>query len=194
MNRRMSTGMVWATALVLAASLVACGPKEEPPPAPVMDMVKEEAPAEPVAPPPAPPTTEDETPPLLSLEMRELQEAITAQGLMGDVYFDFDKYDLRPDARERLRKNADFMREYPTLTFGLEGHCDERGTNEYNLALGERRANAAKDYLLSLGVASDRLRTISYGEERPFCMSHDESCWQKNRRGHFVLTGRTDAG
>jgi peptidoglycan-associated lipoprotein len=83
------------------------------------------------------------------------------------------------------------MSEYPTLEFGLEGHCDERGTNEYNLALGERRANAAKDYLVSLGVDSSRVRTISYGEEKPFCMTHDESCWQLNRRGHFVLTGRT---
>ncbi|MFQ5525995.1 MAG: peptidoglycan-associated lipoprotein Pal [Thermoanaerobaculia bacterium] len=194
MNRRTSTAMVWGMALVLVASLVACGPKEEPPPAPMMEMEKEEAPAEPVAPPPAPDTSGDETPSPLDGEVVEAYKYAVREGLLGDIFFDFDKYDLRPDARERLRKNADFMREFPDFTYGLEGHCDERGTNEYNLALGERRANAAKDYLVALGVESARLRTISYGEERPFCTTHDETCWQLNRRGHFVMTGRSDAG
>ncbi|MCP4201761.1 MAG: peptidoglycan-associated lipoprotein Pal [bacterium] len=158
-----------------------------------MEVEEEPAPAEVVAPTPAPDTTMDEIPPLLEGELIEIQERAIAQGLLGDVFFDFDKFDLRPDARERLQKNAQFMREYSMLEFGLEGHCDERGTNEYNLALGERRANAAKDYLISLGVSASRVRTISYGEEKPFCMGHNEDCWQKNRRGHFVLTGRTDS-
>ena len=112
-------------------------------------------------------------------------------GLLGDVYFDFDKYDLTADARERLEKNAEFMKEYSSFVFGLEGHCDERGTNEYNLALGERRAAAAKSYLESLGVDGSRIRTISYGEERPSCMEHEEACWGKNRRGAFMITGRS---
>ncbi len=192
MNRRMSTGWVWTAALVLLAGLAACGPKKEPPPAPMMEMEKEEAPAEEVTPAPTPSPVGDETPAILDGDLMAIQERITRMGLMGDVYFDFDKYELRMDARERLRKNADFMKEYSTLVFGLEGHCDERGTNEYNLALGERRANAAKDYLLSLGVGASSIRTISYGEERPFCTTHDEACWQQNRRGHFVVTGRTD--
>jgi peptidoglycan-associated lipoprotein len=82
------------------------------------------------------------------------------------------------------------MKENPGYLFTIEGHCDERGTNEYNLALGQRRATAAKDYVVSLGVAADLLRTISYGEERPFCRQSDESCWQQNRRAHFVVTGK----
>ena len=82
------------------------------------------------------------------------------------------------------------MRDNPALLFTIEGHCDERGTNEYNIALGQRRAAAAKDYIVSLGVEDARLRTISYGEERPFCTESDEACWQSNRRAHFVATGR----
>lgn len=191
MYRRTSTAAAWAAALVLVAGLVACGPKDEPVVAPVME---EEPPpiAETVPPPPAPDISMDEKPGPLDGELIAAYEYAVKQGMLGDVYFDFDKYDLRLDARERLRKNADFMNEYPQFTYGLEGHCDERGTNEYNLALGERRANAAKDYLVSLGIDANRLRTISYGEEKPFCMGHDESCWQLNRRGHFVMTGRTD--
>lgn len=194
MNRRTPTGMIWAIALLMVVSLVACGPKEEPEPAPMMEIAPEEAPAEEVAPPPAPKTMTDAKPNPLDGETMEAYKYAVEAGLLGDIYFDFDKYDLRMDARERLRKNADFMKEYANFTYGLEGHCDERGTNEYNLALGERRANAAKDYLVSLGVDAGRLRTISYGEERPFCTTHDESCWQKNRRGHFVMTGRANAG
>ncbi len=89
--------------------------------------------------------------------------------MIGDVFFDFDQSELRADARDRLAKNAEFLAAHPQFTVTIEGHCDERGTNEYNLALGDRRAAAARDYLQSLGVAADRLRTISYGEERPFC-------------------------
>ncbi len=191
MYRRTSTAVAWALALVLVAGLVACGPKDVPEPAPVME-VEEPPPAEVVAPPPAPDTTMDKTPSILDQDLQGIQDEATRTGLLGDVFFDFDKFDLRPDARERLQRNAQFMKEYPTLEFGLEGHCDERGTNEYNLALGERRANAAKDYLVSLGVSASRIGTISYGEEKPACMGHNEACWQANRRGHFVLTGRTD--
>jgi peptidoglycan-associated lipoprotein len=82
------------------------------------------------------------------------------------------------------------MRDHGDILFTIEGHCDERGTNEYNIALGQRRASAAKDYIVSLGVEDSRLRTISYGEERPFCTESNEGCWQQNRRAHFVATGR----
>jgi peptidoglycan-associated lipoprotein len=117
-----------------------------------------------------------------------------AQGLLGDVYFDFDQYELRADARDRLARNAEFLKSHPEFQVRIEGHCDERGTNEYNLALGERRAAAARDYLVSLGVPASKLQTISYGEERPQCTSGDEGCWQQNRRAHFVVTGRANVG
>jgi peptidoglycan-associated lipoprotein len=123
-------------------------------------------------------------------ELEKVNTHARESGLLGDVFFEFDKYDLAPEARERLAQNARFMREHPEFTFTVEGHCDERGTNEYNLALGDRRANAAKGYLDSLGVAANRFRAISYGEERGFCTTSDESCWQKNRRAHFVVSGR----
>jgi peptidoglycan-associated lipoprotein len=104
-----------------------------------------------------------------------------------DAFFDLDKSDLRADAREALTKDAEFLRSYPQVRLSLEGHCDERGSTEYNLGLGQRRAEAAKNYLISLGITGDRVETISWGKERPFCMEHDENCWQQNRRAHFVM-------
>ena len=115
-------------------------------------------------------------------------------GLLGDVYFDFDKAELRSEARERLAKNARFLAERREFVVTLEGHCDERGTNEYNLALGQRRATMASSYLASLGIAPERMVVVSYGEERPACGENEESCWQQNRRAHFVLTGRSGSG
>ncbi len=104
-----------------------------------------------------------------------------------DAYFDLDKSDLRDDARAALTKDAEFLRSYPQVHVSIEGHCDERGSTEYNLGLGQRRAEAAKNYLISLGIPADRMETTSWGKERPFCNEHDESCWQQNRRAHFVL-------
>jgi peptidoglycan-associated lipoprotein len=103
-----------------------------------------------------------------------------------DAYFDFNKADIRSDARDALRKTADFLRNYPTERVVVEGHCDERGSTEYNLALGDRRASAVKQYLVSLGVSADRITTVSFGKEKPFCMQSTEDCYQQNRRGHFV--------
>jgi peptidoglycan-associated lipoprotein len=103
-----------------------------------------------------------------------------------DIYFDFDRYDLRPDARDMLRANAEWLKQNPTVTVQIEGHCDERGTAEYNLALGAKRAQMAKDYLTTLGIATQRLSTISYGQELPVCTEHNEECWQKNRHDRFV--------
>lgn len=105
-----------------------------------------------------------------------------------DAYFDLDKSDLRQDARAALTKDAEFLRSYPQVKMSIEGHCDERGSTEYNLGLGQRRAEAAKNYLISLGIPADRMETTSWGKERPFCSEHDESCWQQNRRAHFVLS------
>lgn len=128
--------------------------------------------AQPPPPPPKPPE-----PTIEDLFLREVQ----------DAYFDFDKADIRPDARDALGKTADFLRRYPQVKVAVEGHCDERGSTEYNLVLGDRRAQAVRQYLISLGISADRMNTISYGKEKPFCMEHNEECWQTNRRGHFIL-------
>ncbi len=105
-----------------------------------------------------------------------------------DAYFDYDNSDVRPDAREALTRGARFFRDNPSVTFSIEGHCDERGSVAYNLGLGDRRANSARDFLVELGVSAGRITTISYGKERPFCSEHDETCWQQNRRAHLVCT------
>ena len=105
---------------------------------------------------------------------------------LKDIYFDFDRYDLRADARDVLKANADWLKQNPSATIEIEGHCDERGTAEYNLALGAKRAQSAKDYLTTLGVDAQRLSTISYGQEIPVCSEHTEECWQKNRHDRFV--------
>jgi len=104
-----------------------------------------------------------------------------------DAFFDLDKSDLRDDARSALTRDAEFLRSYPQVHVSLEGHCDERGSTEYNLGLGQRRAEAAKNFLISLGISADRMETTSWGKERPFCTEHAEQCWQQNRRAHFVL-------
>jgi len=125
-----------------------------------------------VAPPPPPPP-----PPPPQVEL-------------GDIFFDFDKSELRAEAVEQLQKNFDWMKQNPGGTLIVEGHCDERGTNEYNMALGERRANAAKDYMVNIGADPAKMQTVSYGEERPFALGHDEAAWQQNRRAHFVGQGQ----
>jgi peptidoglycan-associated lipoprotein len=103
-----------------------------------------------------------------------------------DAYFDFNKADIRADARTALAQTAQYLRSYPAERVTIEGHCDERGSTEYNLALGDRRASAAKQYLVSLGISADRINTVSFGKEKPFCMQSTEDCYQQNRRGHFV--------
>ena len=110
--------------------------------------------------------------------------------ILKGIYFDFDKYDVRDDAKPVLRSLADYLIKNTSESLLIEGHCDERGTNEYNLALGEKRALSAKKYLLSFGVSSSRLETISYGEEKPLCAEKTEDCWAKNRRAHFVISER----
>ncbi|MEW6272606.1 MAG: peptidoglycan-associated lipoprotein Pal [Thermodesulfobacteriota bacterium] len=109
------------------------------------------------------------------------------QGPLADVYFAYDSFELSDNAREILRTNADWLSENRQARVEIEGHCDSRGTVEYNLALGAKRANAARDYLASLGVSSDRITTISYGKELPVCQEETESCWAENRRAHFVV-------
>lgn len=143
-----------------------------------------------------PATTGDEQAidPLKDSDLANVNAAARSQGLLGDVYFDYDRFELKQDARDRLAKNADFLRSRPEFMVTIEGHCDDRGTNDYNLALGDRRAGAARDYIVALGVPASRVRIISYGEERPACSDANESCWSQNRRAHFVITGRSNLG
>lgn len=125
---------------------------------------------QPPPPPPQPTATEQE---LFSQNVK-------------DVFFDYDKYDIRADQQGSIQANAQFLAQHPNINFTIEGHCDERGSTEYNLALGDNRANAVKNALVQAGVNGSRIKTISYGKEKPFCTESNEQCWQQNRRGHFV--------
>ena len=111
-------------------------------------------------------------------------------GPLKDIFFDFDKSNIRDDAKGNLSEDAQWLRANPKAQITIEGHCDERGTAEYNLGLGERRAKAAKDYLVAAGIDAKRIKMISYGKERPFVLGHDESAWKWNRRAHFVVRER----
>ena len=134
------------------------------------------------APPPPPPPTNTGN------GRGTLESRVNSE--LQDAYFDYDKSDIRADARDALSRDGQALRailaDFPNATIVLEGHCDERGSAEYNLGLGDRRASAAKEFLVALGVSGDRIRTISYGKERPVCTDSTEDCWQKNRRAHFA--------
>ncbi len=127
-------------------------------------------------PPPAPTTTSSMT-----------DEQMFAQNVK-DIYFDYDKSDMRGDQQSVIQADAAFLQQHPNMSFTVEGHCDERGSTEYNLALGDSRASAVKNALVAAGVSADRVKTTSLGKERPFCTESNESCWQQNRRGHFVYS------
>src|SRR4030042_5412747 len=116
-----------------------------------------------------------------------IEGVIFESKMLKDIHFDFDKYDIGLGDSEILKENSALLMKYPVIKFQIEGHCDERGTGEYNLALGERRANNAKKYLVSVGIEPSRISIISYGEERPFDPTHSENAWAKNRRAHFVI-------
>ena len=175
-------------AIVVVAAIVACHKKKPEPPAPPP------RPAAPATPPPAPPPqprdvapVEDEYTRVNKLDI----DAINNLGLLQEIHYDYDKADIRDADRAILGKGADNLKKFDFLRVTVEGHCDERGTVEYNLALGERRAKAAYDYLVSLGVPADRLKTVSYGKEVPICHESNEECWARNRRAHFTVTGKT---
>ncbi|MBU5635956.1 peptidoglycan-associated lipoprotein Pal [Geomonas sp. Red69] len=166
--------------------------KEEPPPpvtAPAPEAAKPAQEARPEA--PKAPVTE-QTPvrePVVAQEpARETPKASgDLQGLLQKIYFNFDSSDLSEDSRNLLTRNAEYLSKQPSVKIRIEGNCDERGSDDYNMALGERRAKAAKDYLVNLGISSERISTISYGEEKPVDAGHDEAAWAKNRRDEFVV-------
>jgi len=194
--------MIWMAMPVLLTLLYGCPKKKPATPPADLKVETTTVPAPPAAPSqpeevqqPAAPRVEDKTEdPLQSADMSVVNDELRRRGFSGDVYFDYDESTLTDDTRDKLSRNADLLKSQPQFQLTVEGHADERGTNEYNLALGERRANAVKDYLVSLGVAATRLRTISYGEERPVCTESAESCWSQNRRAHMIVSGRSNVG
>ena len=182
--------------VVMAIGISACGKKKPPvaraipPPAaavpPAGSVSRVPAPPQPVAEPtivPPEPLRED------SIASASLDD-IHRNSPLKPVFFEYDSSELAGDARGVLDANALVLKKYPSWTITIEGHCDERGTAEYNLALGERRAVASRAYLVSLGISADRLRTVSYGKEFPFEPGHDENAYVKNRRAHFVITAK----
>jgi len=188
MNRTRTT--LTGIALVAAAMLMFSAACKKKPPTTAQEArppVTSGQPTETTVPPPATSTTrKDVEAEVLSMDIA----ALNKKGYLQDSFFDYDQADLREDARSALAGNAEWLKKYPTVQVLMEGHCDERGTAAYNLALGERRANAAKEYLVSLGIDGSRLRTVSYGKERPFCTESSETCWQQNRRAHFVISAK----
>jgi peptidoglycan-associated lipoprotein len=157
-----------------------------PPPPPTV------TPPPPAPPPPPPPAPVPAPPPLTEEQIfqRKTLDQLNAERPLGDAFFDLDKSEIREDARGPLQADADYLKKWTSVQATVEGHCDSRGSSEYNLALGTRRANAVRDYLVSLGVPSARLTVVSKGKEQPFCTEEVESCWQQNRRGHFVITAK----
>jgi peptidoglycan-associated lipoprotein len=174
-------------ALAAVALVVACSPKpapEPPPPPPAATPTPTIVTLEPTPAPTPKPTPRSQEDDIKAMSLDRVSS------YLKPVFFDYDKADLRGDARDVLAANAAWLKSHPTILFTIEGHCDERGTAQYNLALGDRRANSAKEYLVSLGVDAGRVKTVSYGKERPFATGHDEDSWAKNRRGHFVVTAK----
>jgi peptidoglycan-associated lipoprotein len=183
-----------ATVLMLVLTVSACSKKVPPPPPPPPEPPA--APAPPPPPPPPPPAPAPAPPPapkpLTEEELfsKKTLDQLNAEMPLGDVMFDYDQSAIKEDQRALLQKNADWMRRWTTTRVTIEGHADARGTNEYNLALGERRGNAVKDYLVSLGITADRMTVISKGEEAPVCADTSDACYQRNRRGHFIITAK----
>jgi peptidoglycan-associated lipoprotein len=182
--------LMWLGATVLFVALIVIGcskkvpppppPPPAPPPAPTAPPPPP-APAPQPPPPPRPPTEEDK------FRAMSLPD-VTAQ--FADVMFDYDQFNIRDDQRPTLQRNADYLKRWTTVRVTIEGHADARGTNEYNLALGQRRAAAVRDYLVGVGIAADRLTVVSKGEEELVCREDTEACHARNRRGHFVATAK----
>ena len=179
MNLRRLMGL-GATLLIVALIVTGCSKKVPPPPPPAVQK--------PVPPPPAP------APPRQLSEQdlfnQKTLAQLNAEMPLADVTFDYDQFNIRDDQRGVLQQSADYLRRWTTVRATIEGHADARGTNEYNLALGQRRANSVRDYLVSLGVAADRFVAVSKGEEELLCSEDTEACHARNRRVHFVITAK----
>ena len=192
MTAYQKTAATAALCLVLGLGAAACGKKQQvavtpPPPTPTTPTAPPAPPPPPAAPAPAATPralTEDE------IFAQKSLDQLNKERPLADVFFELDSSSIRDDARGSLTTNATWLKRWTNTRINIEGHCDERGTAEYNLALGERRANAVKAYLVELGVPGDRIAIVSKGKEAPFCTESNESCWQQNRRGHFIITAK----
>ena len=181
-----------AALMVIAGMMtVACGRQQPevapaPPPPPKPEPTKPEPPPPPPPPPPAPKPAEPTEDELID----KMTNEEVAKKYLTNVFFAFDSIEINDESRAALQKNVEFMKRRASLRVLIEGHADSRGTNEYNLALGERRADAVRDYMVSLGIPNERITIVSKGEEQPFCTEDTEECWQQNRRGHFIVTAK----
>ena len=189
--RRLITTIALSAALAIAVA--GCHKKvPAPAPAPPPPPPATAPPTPPPPPAPPPPAPAPAPRPLSEEEIfaRKSVAQLNDEKPLDDVFFDLDKSSFREDAKPALQKDADWMKKWTSVAVTLEGHCDSRGSAEYNLGLGNRRATAVKDYLVSLGVPAGRVTVVSKGKEQPFCRDENEGCWQQNRRGHFVVTAK----
>jgi peptidoglycan-associated lipoprotein len=185
--RRFAMFIVLGIAIAVAAA--GCH-KSVPAPAPAPPPPA--APAPPPPPPPPPPPAPAPPPPLTEEQIfaKKTLDELNKERPLDDVFFDYDKFSIRSDASGPLQKDAEWMKRWTSTQVTIEGHCDPRGSSEYNLGLGSRRANAVKDYLVSLGVPAGRVTVVSKGKEQPWCNEQNEACYQQGRRGHFVITAK----
>ena len=190
MKRSVTLGAAAIVLMALTAGACKKPPTTAPPPPATTAPQPETRPASPPPPPPppapqpAPPPTEEEV--FAKMTLADLN----AKGLLGDVLFAYDSAELTPEARGAIQKNTDYMNRWTSTKIVVEGHADSRGTNEYNLALAERRADVTRDYMVSLGLPTDRVTIVSKGEEEPLCTDENEGCWQRNRRAKSVFTAK----
>ncbi len=180
-----------AVAMVAAAG---CG-KKVPQPAVARPSPAPAAPASPPSPPPPrppPPPPARAPAPVTEAEIfaRKSLDQVNAEKPLRDVYFELDKSEIRQNGRQTLQLDDDWLKKWTSTRITIEGHCDSRGSSEYNLALGNRRASAVREYLVNLGIPVNRILTVSKGKEEPVCRDENESCWQQNRRGHFIVTAK----
>jgi peptidoglycan-associated lipoprotein len=194
MHRVRQVGSVIALFAILAVIASGCRrqvpaqtPAPPPPPPPAAA-----APTPPPPPPPPPPAPAPKPAALTEEQIfaQKTLEQLNAERPLGDVFFDYDQASVRQDGRGPLQTNADWLRRWSSTQITVEGHADSRGSSEYNLALGTRRAEAVKQYLVDLGIPANRVNVITKGKEQPFCTDESESCWQQNRRGHFLVTAK----
>jgi peptidoglycan-associated lipoprotein len=193
MMRRFELFGVLLMAAAIGSGACSRNPKPEPPTAAPAPAATPPPPAKPAPPPPPPPAAPAPTPaPPTEDEIfgKKTLDQLNAEKPLDDAFFAYDSTDLNDAARAALQKNVEWLKRWTSTRIMVEGHADARGTNEYNLALGERRADVVRDYLVSLGLPTERVTTVSKGEEQPACSEDTESCWQQNRRGHFIITGK----
>ena len=183
-----------AIAIAAAVSAAACGKKkpDTPPPPPPPATTDAPRPTTPTPPPPPPaaPREETRTPTEDEIFAKKTVDDLNRERPLTDAFFPLDSSQISGESQASLQKDAEWLKRWTSTKVLVEGHADSRGTAEYNLALGERRATAVRDYLVNLGIAADRIQVVSKGKEAPFCTEENESCWSQNRRGHFVITAK----